>query len=169
MNQLERTRAKQQQRASATPLAKTPLKLKLPPTPTKPEAPSKPAPETLMMACGHAIEVDVSEIQAGQLENFLVNKAKNPCPSCREAAASAKKANRAGPERLPHGARFEVRYDGLAVEWSGALFVPIDGQEAKFQGVGPTLFGLQRKLDDCYRRNVKSQANRTEGVNQDVE
>jgi hypothetical protein len=31
------------------------------------------------------------------------------------------------------------------------------------------LFGLQRKLDDCYRRNVKSQANRTEGVNQDVE
>jgi hypothetical protein len=56
--------------------------------------------------------------------------------------------------RLPDGARFDVRYDATAIKWEGTLTVVVLDREVTLQDEAPTLFRLLRRLDLRYRAEL---------------
>jgi hypothetical protein len=59
----------------------------------------------------------------------------------------------AGARRLPHGATFQVAYDGTKMEWSGSLTVPDKGE---FRGAASGVFKLLQTLDQQYWQSMGS-------------
>ncbi|HWY87994.1 MAG TPA: hypothetical protein VNX28_14780 [Gemmataceae bacterium] len=57
-------------------------------------------------------------------------------------------------ERLPHGSRFDVTYDAVAVSWKGSLMVP-DCPDFTSSATG--VFKLLSRLDSLYRAWKKSE------------
>jgi hypothetical protein len=137
-------------------LARRKAKVEAPAAPEAPKAPPaapaapkkgpKKAPAAPACACGQPLPA-------------------GPCPSCRRARNARKREKRdarkaaaraaAPPKgRLPDGAVFNLRYDGEAQAWSGALCVPgAPDFAARESGVVKALFAL----DGLYREWVKAQ------------
>ncbi len=54
-------------------------------------------------------------------------------------------------ERLPDGSVFQVRYDAVAVMWSGALIIKTETGEEVFESDASGVFKLLSRLDGQYR------------------
>lgn len=118
--------------------------------------------EEVTCKCGHPVNFDLFEKDPFR-DRRREKVTSRACPTCRQeqhkADAERAKANKAkpkpskyGPEqRLPHGSKFRLAYDGEAVMWTGSLEVPVGDRWQVFNGTGSSLFGLERHLDMKYR------------------
>ncbi len=99
---------------------------------------------TVKRRCGH--------------EEPLASVESRDCAECKKKRSSSAKKfppdSRRG--RLPHGARFEVEYDGEAHCWRGFLMLTLAGRKM-FSGSAGGVFSLLQKLDTQYRAWASAQ------------
>ena len=140
----------------------------------KPNRPPVIGGEPVVVICGHTVLLELfPQKQDKYRDQRRINLAAKLCPACRkeaDAKVAAEAAERrrlkaaawrekqpktSGKrriiDRLPDGSSFSLKYDGVAVMWTGVLTIPFEGEVFTFKREANAVNWLTRDLDAQWR------------------